>query len=46
MKVFEIVIGLTAFGVLCMAVIEILEKCERQHADAEQMARRHHQAIR
>jgi hypothetical protein len=43
---FEFLIGLTTFGVLCMAVIEILEKCERHHADAEQMTRRHHQAIR
>jgi hypothetical protein len=39
MKMFEILIGLTAFGVLCVAVIEILEKCEQRHADAEQEAR-------
>jgi len=40
---FEIVIGLTAFGILCVAVIEILEKCEHRHADAEQEARLHRQ---
>jgi hypothetical protein len=39
MTVFEIVISLTAFGVLFVAVIEILEKCEQRHADAEQEAR-------
>ena len=38
---FDIVIGLTVFGVLYMAVIEILEKCEHRHADAEQEARLH-----
>ena len=32
---FEIVFGLTVFGVLYVAVIEILEKCERLHVDAE-----------
>lgn len=35
----EIVIGLTAFGLLYVAVIEILEKCEQCHADVEQKAR-------
>ena len=35
---FEVLIGLTAFGVLCVAVIEILEKCEHRHADAEREA--------
>jgi hypothetical protein len=43
MKVFEIVIGLTVFGVLLVAVIELLEKCEQRHADAEQEARPHYQ---
>jgi len=43
MKVFEIVIGLTVFGVLFVAVIELLEKCEQRHADAEQEARPHYQ---
>ena len=42
---FEIVIGLTVFGVLCVAVIEILEKCEDRHADAEQEAHPHHQVV-
>jgi hypothetical protein len=37
----EIVIGLTAFGVPCFAVIEILEKCEQRDADAEQGTLRH-----
>ena len=36
---FEVLIGLTAFGVLCVAVIEILEKCDHRHADAEREAR-------
>lgn len=40
---FEIVIGLTVFGVLLVAVIELLEKCEQRHADAEQEARPHYQ---
>jgi len=38
---FEIVVGLTVFGVLYVAVIELLEKCEHRHADAEQEARLH-----
>ena len=40
---FEVLIGLTAFGVLCVAVIEILEKCEQRHADADQEARPHYE---
>ncbi len=35
MLALEILIGLTAFGVLCVAVIEILEKCEHRQAHAE-----------
>ncbi len=41
--VFEIVMGLTLFGVLYVAVIELLEKCEHCYADADQEARSHHQ---
>jgi hypothetical protein len=36
---FEVLIGLTAFGLLYVAVIEILEKCDHRHADAEREAR-------
>ena len=43
MSEIEIVIGLTVFGVLYVAVIEILEKCEQRHADTEQEARLHRQ---
>ena len=39
---FEIVIGLTVVGLLFVAVIEILDKCEHRHADAEREARWHH----
>ena len=35
MKMFEVVIGLTVFGVLYLVVIEILEWGERLHFDAE-----------
>ena len=35
---FEVLIGLTAFGLLYVAVIEILEKCDHRHADAEREA--------
>jgi hypothetical protein len=37
-KMSEIVIGLTAFGLLYVAVIEILEKCEHRDADTEREA--------
>ncbi|MBP1777044.1 MAG: hypothetical protein H6Q86_3054 [candidate division NC10 bacterium] len=40
---FDTVIGLAVFGVLYVAVIEILEKCEQRHADVEQEARLHRQ---
>jgi len=40
MKMFEIVIVLTVFGVLYMEIIEILEKGKHLHADAEQESRR------
>jgi len=43
MTVFEIVIALTVYGILYVAIIEIVEKCERRHADADQEARPHHQ---
>jgi hypothetical protein len=39
MKMFEIAIGLTVFGVLYVAVIEILEKCKHRDAHTEQEAR-------
>lgn len=41
MTVFEIVIALTVYGVLYVAIIEIVEKCEQHHADADQEALRH-----
>ncbi len=44
MKMFEIVIGLTVFGVLYVAVIEFLEKCEPRDTHAEQWAGLHQHA--
>jgi len=43
MTVFEIVMGLTLFGVLYVAIIELREKCKQVYADADQDARSHHQ---
>ena len=43
MTVFEIVMGLTLFGVLYVAIIELREKCKQVSADADQDARSHHQ---
>lgn len=40
---FEIVIGLTVFGILYVAVVEILEKCVDRLAEAEPAARLHRQ---
>ena len=38
---FEIVIGLTVFGILSVAVVESLEKCVDRLADAEPAASLH-----
>ena len=35
----DIVVGLAVFGILYVAIIEIVEKCEQRHADADQEAR-------
>jgi hypothetical protein len=40
---FAIVIGLTVFGILYVAVVEILEKCDDRLADAAPAARLHRQ---
>jgi len=40
---FDIVVGLAAFGILYVAVIEIIEKCEQRHADVQQEAHPHYQ---
>jgi hypothetical protein len=41
---FEMLIGLIAFGILYVAVIEILEQCEDCHAEAEHETRLHRHA--
>jgi hypothetical protein len=42
-KRFEIGLSLIVFGILYVAVVEILEKCEQRHADVEQEALLHRQ---
>ena len=42
MKMFEILMALTVFGLLYVEIIEILEKCKHLHAVAEREARRHY----
>jgi hypothetical protein len=43
MKMFEIVIVLTVYGLLYVEIIEILEKCKHLHAATEREAPRHYE---